>query len=366
MSNSQKRTSDIRQQAADWVVRMRADISAELDAEFAAWAEQSEEHLKQFLIAATVYSHLATPVAERARVVVSSSPHRPDEDLKPSKQLVSPEQHVRLGSRGPSAPGQRLWIGAVAALVLGGLIALVLDMASPPPLQPVAESVLLTSGADAPRVDLLSDGSMVDLSAATQVRTRFTRTHRDAELLTGAAFFDVKHDPERPFIVSTAHATFEAVGTEFGVFQSDTGSKVIVRKGRVRVRGSCESRNGTAKNDMTVVENQEAVISSADCAISPISLQPEDLQKELSWRIIRFEGKTLEQAVDEMNRYNRRKMVIVDPSLKELRIGGSVDPHDVSTFTGSLRHFGVQVAPSATTDDDSSEISLVRNRSRSR
>jgi transmembrane sensor len=229
--------------------------------------------------------------------------------------------------------------------------------------------MLYTSAAGELRVQLLEDGSLIDLNSDSQVETRLTRSRRDAELLKGAALFQVKHDPERPFIVSTSLATFEAVGTEFAVSQSDAGSKVIVRTGRVRVRRSCEPRSETAKhspNDMTLVENQEAIISSSDCAISLVRLQPEDLQKELSWRIIKFEGKSLKQAVDEINRYNRSKILIADTSLNELRIGGSVDPHDVATFTGSLRHFGVQVAPSVVTDDDSSEIRLIRNRSRNR
>lgn len=48
------------------------------------------------------------------------------------------------------------------------------------------------------------------------------------------------------------------------------------------------------------------------------------------------------EVVGEFNRYNEHQVVITDPGLANLRIGGSFSATDVGAFIQALRAFGVE------------------------
>jgi ferric-dicitrate binding protein FerR (iron transport regulator) len=86
---------------------------------------------------------------------------------------------------------------------------------------------------------VLPDQSVVWLNAATtlQYPARFDGT-RKVILKEGEAFFEVTHDPSRPFIVEAPHLETEVLGTSFSVkaYRSLPVTKVKVATGRVSVR----------------------------------------------------------------------------------------------------------------------------------
>jgi transmembrane sensor len=51
---------------------------------------------------------------------------------------------------------------------------------------------------------------------------------------------------------------------------------------------------------------------------------------------------TLAEAVAEFNRYNRRQMVVDDPRIATLHIGGVFDATDLNSFVEALRTFGIR------------------------
>lgn len=64
----------------------------------------------------------------------------------------------------------------------------------------------------------LSDGSVVHLNYGSSIKYPqfFTGDTREV-MLTGEAYFDVSHNPEKPFIVTAGNLTVEALGTAFNV-----------------------------------------------------------------------------------------------------------------------------------------------------
>jgi transmembrane sensor len=85
----------------------------------------------------------------------------------------------------------------------------------------------------------LQDGSFVSLGSNSLLRVPrwgFGRESRDVYLV-GEAFFYVKHTPaNKRFVVKTAkHFEVEVLGTEFNVVARETGSRVILRKGKVQL-----------------------------------------------------------------------------------------------------------------------------------
>ncbi|WP_440133918.1 FecR family protein [Chitinophaga sancti] len=65
---------------------------------------------------------------------------------------------------------------------------------------------------------VLNDGTVVWLNAASAIRfpNRFSGKQRAVEL-TGEAYFEVTHDPQRPFIVNANGTAIQVLGTEFDV-----------------------------------------------------------------------------------------------------------------------------------------------------
>jgi ferric-dicitrate binding protein FerR (iron transport regulator) len=91
------------------------------------------------------------------------------------------------------------------------------------------------------RVQLeLPDSSRVLLSVGTRLRVPrdFGVSARVVEL-DGEAYFVVRHDPRRPFLVRTRRGVTEDLGTSFDVraYPEDDYLQVVVATGRVALRG---------------------------------------------------------------------------------------------------------------------------------
>jgi transmembrane sensor len=83
------------------------------------------------------------------------------------------------------------------------------------------------------RTDTLPDGSRVTLNkySSLVLRGKGSRIAR----LTGEAFFQVVHKPDRPFTVEVGSATIQDVGTSFNVRSLNDATEVIVEDGAILV-----------------------------------------------------------------------------------------------------------------------------------
>lgn len=84
----------------------------------------------------------------------------------------------------------------------------------------------------------LPDGSVITLEPNSKLGypKKFTGDTRDVSL-TGEAFFEVKPNPEKPFIVHTPYVIATVLGTSFNVEAYLDGiSRVVVSTGRVKVQ----------------------------------------------------------------------------------------------------------------------------------
>lgn len=87
----------------------------------------------------------------------------------------------------------------------------------------------------------LPDGTLVWLNAASRIKvpTSFTGHLREVVLEEGEAFFDVKKDPQHPFIVHAAPLNVQVLGTSFNVraYKNMQTISVSVASGKVGVTG---------------------------------------------------------------------------------------------------------------------------------
>ena len=90
---------------------------------------------------------------------------------------------------------------------------------------------------------LLPDGSMVALNTKSKLifPSKFNNNVREVTII-GEAFFDVKPNPEKPFIINAGNAQIKVLGTSFNVcaYPETETVEVIVKTGKVQVISKVE------------------------------------------------------------------------------------------------------------------------------
>jgi transmembrane sensor len=162
-------------------------------------------------------------------------------------------------------------------------------------------------------------------------------------LLRGEGRFQVAHDSARPFVVSAADADVRAVGTAFSVRLHEAQRvDVLVSEGSVAIASA------RVLHSPPVKAGEVAVLMPDRLSVSRV--EPQQIESRLAWTSgkLQFRGETLAAAVEEFNRYNRRRIRLGDASLAELRVGGTFNATDPESFAAALTStFNLQVEPGA-------------------
>lgn len=188
------------------------------------------------------------------------------------------------------------------------------------------------------RVVRLEDGSRVHLNVDSEVRVRFSEGERRLTLAKGEAFFDVAHDATRPFIVAADGASVRALGTKFDVRRQDHGVQVTLLEGRVRVQQA-----GMAQA-WTLDPNQKLVLSARG-VVSPVAA---DAARSTSWTTGRlsFRETPLAEAIAEVNRYGKERIVLQGDDLPARLVSGYFDVGDTEAFVkGVAMLFDLDATP---------------------
>jgi len=129
----------------------------------------------------------------------------------------------------------------------------------------VAKLEKISAPGELTKIDL-PDGSRIWLNAGSSISypEQFSSEKREVKL-EGEAYFDVKHDPEKPFLIHTETMVTQVLGTSFNVssYPQDQQIKVTVLSGKVAVyeRGTVSK---TAVGKVHFLEsNQELVYQKA-------------------------------------------------------------------------------------------------------
>lgn len=197
------------------------------------------------------------------------------------------------------------------------------DVSAAAPQSPFQQRYSTAVGAS--RAVSLPDGSRVTLDTDSQIRVSIDGRSRIVRLDRGQAFFEVAHDTRRPFVVDAGRLRVVAVGTEFSVRRVASDIRVVVAEGTVRLEGnSLLPAGGIAR-----VEGERVQIHQA---------QPTEVARNLSWRsgVLTFRHTPLSEAAAEFNRYDARRIVILDPAIAALELGGVFRSDDVEAFAQLL------------------------------
>ncbi len=166
----------------------------------------------------------------------------------------------------------------------------------------------------------LADGSQIELNTSTRIRTSQNGNTRTVWLDEGEAYFQIKHDVSRPFVVYVAGHRLTDIGTRFLVKSAAKRVQVTLIDGEVRF----ESSGAGVHEHSALMTAGDVVVATADSmsvARQPVSR----LENQLGWRrgLLVFKHTTLKDAVAQFNRYNAHKITINDSQVANLTIDGT-------------------------------------------
>ncbi len=184
----------------------------------------------------------------------------------------------------------------------------------------------------------LEDGSTIALNTDTEVRVHYSSGARHVDLTRGEALFQVAKNKARPFDVEAGSTTVRAVGTAFSVRLHDSGSNeqvdVVVSEGRIAINPP--SSQTYAAGSVATVRNGR---------VNATVLDSEDITSRFAWTTgrVMFQGEKLSDVIEEINRYNLRKLQVADPDIAGIRIGGTFQATDPDGFARALAaSFGIK------------------------
>ena len=162
----------------------------------------------------------------------------------------------------------------------------------------------------------LSDGSEVYLNHGSKLKypQKFTGDIREV-ILSGEGYFDVAHNPDKPFVVKTGRLNVKALGTEFNVsaYTDDKYVEATLVKGKVLVEKIGENLNSKSLGAMLPGQH-----ISYNLLSEKVTCTKGDIEKYISWK----DGKLIfknESIINIANRLSRWYNVEFEFKDKEAR-----------------------------------------------
>lgn len=205
----------------------------------------------------------------------------------------------------------------------------------------------------------LPDRSTVQLNTNTELVVAYTERRRGIELLRGEAFFDVEHDPLRPFVIEAGGSAIRAVGTSFAVHLNRDVVRVTVTDGTVEVTQTpafeepdknSSSTPGSETRPARVEKGQRLEFDQR--AGSVAELPKEEIDRDLAWRqgLLIFDNQSLDEVVREIGRYTDTELIIADGDLDQLRVGGAFRAGDLEAVLEFFEKLQIDVDRDGATD----------------
>jgi transmembrane sensor len=216
----------------------------------------------------------------------------------------------------------------------------------------------------------LSDGSKVDLAGSTRIVTNYTRLERKVIMENGEAFFRVKKDRGRPFVVQAGSLRVTAVGTAFSVQRSLDRTIVTVSEGVVRIEPFDDKpfdRNGAGPRISEVNKTDDSghpVQAGAGDRVTFVTasnrLMLSRVDPREAWPfqegVLRFVDEPLKNVLAEVNRHRAHPIILNDAQLANALYTGTVYEDRIDDWLGALK----QVFPIRTVEDSNGGVMLVK------
>jgi len=307
----------IADQAAAWLARRDRGLTPAEQDSYMQWLAADPQHTEAMTRHAAAFERM-----------MHLYEWQPSHTTEPNLDLFAPRRRGHCG----------WWMAGLAAAAAAAVVIGFTTLSREP--EPVAtKSHLLVNERLA-----LPDGSRIELKDGSKIVVQYSGAERRVKLTGGEAQFSVRKDASRPFIVEAAGVEVRAVGTVFNVRLDQVTVGVLVTEGAVKVNRDPSAGAAHAKlAEVIVAAGEQTSVPLAAPAEIPAPpavtrATPEEISQSLAWQTprLQFFETPLAEAVAEFNRLNREQIVIGDPELGALPIGGTFRPDNVEGFVRLL------------------------------
>ncbi|MDC8830811.1 FecR family protein [Alteromonas gilva] len=290
------------EQAADWFDRID-ELSEQDKLRFAQWLTDASNQSAFNRVAAA----LGHPEVATAAIRINNNASQ-----QKTVSSVPDNRAVSLQSVAPqSASPRRKTLYSVYGLASAAAIALVAVLVSvnvsnnsaPPEIarQPASSTLSVIQQAEfstragEQHTARLNDGSMVILNGKSALAVNHSAQFREVSLTSGQAYFDVAHEPQRPFLVKLDNASVQVVGTAFDIDRLQDKTAIRVYDGVVKV---------TADTTLTLTKG-DGVILQAGKWLQSFQLENSQLP---DWRTgwLDISNEPINDIVQRLNRYTSK------------------------------------------------------------
>ncbi len=320
----------MREEAGAWLVRLDRGLDQREQDDLKVWLSTSEAHRR--------YLHKLASTWDAMGML---------ETLREMFPLLHDLRPRGTGEAGPARGHSRWWYTLAASAALIVLVAGTLMLSPLDSRLPEARQALATI-AGQQTYHVLPDGSRIVLNTRSRVEADFNRRARIVRVYEGEVGFEVAHEVDRPFIVYAGRGLVSAVGTAFSVRVKAGVVDLIVTEGRVgvisNITGDPQAEQLMMPERFTGNDRSRSLISAGhgvrfENVIESIEpLDAETLERKQAWRqgALIFKGEPLEEVLAEVGRYTDQQLVITDPSIRRVPVGGHFRISDINTLVALL------------------------------
>jgi transmembrane sensor len=310
------------EQAAVWAARLDApDCSDEDRQRFNAWRQMDAN--ERAYAATQRVDQLIPYFAKRNRGLLALAERAMARDTSRKQDVIG---WIRR-----TAP----WAAAVSLAVALSIIVINPVIRSRFPLQS-APAVVYTTGAGEIATVHLADGSTVHIDAGSRLDVMITDHERSVRLFNGRAYFEVVHEPSRPFVIEAAGGRIADVGTRFQVESLSQRTDLVavtLTEGAVDVSAPGTEPKSLHTEHLSVGEQLRYSVTANSWLRSQV-----DPAVATSWargRLV-FRDTPLADAIGEVNKYGGQKIHLADPALAKLAISGTFVLGDNKAFVETV------------------------------
>ncbi len=210
-------------------------------------------------------------------------------------------------------------------------------------LDPAPSQSYATKVGELRRVALDSQ-AIAHLNTDTVLSVTTTRERCEILLSRGEVLLEIPRDHVPGVRVRAGNVVAQAQAdvATFSVRLRDASHvDVLVHQGSLALR-SLSAGPRRAFKDTRLAANQSAHITPSGVGVK--DLGESEVVRRLQWTagMLWFQGETLEEATEEFNRCNLQRLVIEDPGIAEMRLGGKFQCTSPERFVEALRALGVR------------------------
>ncbi|TPN82772.1 FecR family protein [Aquimarina algicola] len=183
----------------------------------------------------------------------------------------------------------------------------------------------------------LSDGTLVFLNAGTTLRypRAFTNSKSRKVYLEGEAYFDVKENKNKPFIVQTNEMNVRVLGTKFNVssYQNEYNTSAVLVEGSIAAYKPSEDFN--LKNTLVVKPGEQAMVKD-----DLFTIQQVNTNKHIAWTEgkLYFVNDKFQNIIKELERHYAVTIKNTNQELNDIRYTGTFLYETIEQVLNTFKH----------------------------